>query len=887
VHAQNSLKLLRAVGLAATALFALALGWLCWQAWFEPGIVFFPPGTAPWIVYPSPPRVHTFAVQSLPAVFRRQFVLERQPAKALLDWRSFAAGRLSVNGQRAALPAAANWKNGARIDISQQLHAGTNELTAIVWADSGPPALSLRLETDEVVMVSDEQWRVSLAGAIEQPAALAAKPVAPQPGNPFFGGDRTGPALRQTAGWQCFFFVAALTAALLWRHFRGRLEDGGQKEKWLRICAVAALAAALIVLRGHNVFRLTLLFGFDSSAHLDYVKYIQETGSLPLANQGLEMFQAPLYYAIAAALLKVMHHAASDLAGLRLLQIFNLLVGAADIALVWLGLGLLYPRQWKKQLAGAALAAYAPWHLYLLHYPTNETLCCMLGTAALCLCLKCVAGASGPPGARVIAAAAPSAAKLPEKAKKAPRPPGRGAAVARRTLVVPKPVETGPKPVKKSEWPVGWLAALGIALGAACLAKSSSLALLPLVFAALAVELMARREQSPMTWVKVIGWVFGLALGISAWHYWRAWRHFGTPFLGGWSRESAPIAWWQPPGYATAEYFTRFGHVLIAPYFCGFHGFCNAMYSTLWGDGGRGGVGRIWLGTPWNDDFMTAGYIWALAPSLLVLSGVAATLARFRKNPRLDWLLLTAVAAAYFLALLQLNLKLPYLACGKATFALTALLPFCAFAVAGWDWWTERFGSWAALVLAALLGVWLLNDYAAFWVRPEAPRTRLLAARQKFIDGTEDASADFASLVEADAHNSLAAEYLARAELKAGRTNRFEEVVREAITNNAVNGEMAELAAKRLVQLGHLAAALESAKSAAHSSPDDELIAETWLTLARASKQDREVVAAAAWFLRNDPDSLSTHKMMAEALNHLGQKEAAAMQLAIGQAAAF
>ena len=692
-------KLLQALSLAAAALLALALGWLCWQAWFDPGIRFFPPGAGPWIVYPSPPRVHTLAVQSLPALFRREFVLERQPSKALLDWRSFAGGRLSVNGRRARLPAAANWKKEVRVDIGQQLHPGTNELTAVVWAESGPPALSLRLETDEAVIVSDEQWRVSLAGAIEQPAALASKPVAPKPGNPFFGGDQTGPALHKTAGWQCFFFLASLTAALLWRRFGGRLEDAGRKEKWLRTTALAALAAALIVLRGHNIVCLTLLFGFDSSAHLDYVKYIQETGSLPLANQGLEMFQAPLYYTIAAALLKVMHHAASDLAGLRLLQIFNLLVGAADIALVWVGLGLLYPRQWKKQLAGAVLAAFAPWHLYLLHYPTNETLCCMLGTAALCLCLKCV----GPQGARVIATAGPAAAKLPETV---------------RRKKAPKPAETGSMPIEKTEWPLGWLAALGITLGAACLAKASSLALLPLVFGALAVELIARRERSPMAWAKVIGLVFGLALGISAWHYWRAWRHFGTPFLGGWSRESVPIPWWQPPGYATLGYFTRFGHVLIAPYFCGFHGFWNAIYSTLWGDGGRGGVGRIWLGTPWNDDFMTAGYIWALAPSFLVLSGVVATLARLTKNPRLDWLLLTTVAAAYFLALLQLNLKLPYLACGKATFALTALLPFCAFAVAGWDWWTERFGSWAAIVLTALLGVWLINDYAAFWCPP-------------------------------------------------------------------------------------------------------------------------------------------------------------------------
>src|SRR5208283_5094910 len=82
-------KLPPAWGWMMPALIALAVGGLCWQAWRAPKIRFLPPGAAPWIVYPSPARTHTFDVRSLPAEFHRQFVLERKPSKALLDWRCF------------------------------------------------------------------------------------------------------------------------------------------------------------------------------------------------------------------------------------------------------------------------------------------------------------------------------------------------------------------------------------------------------------------------------------------------------------------------------------------------------------------------------------------------------------------------------------------------------------------------------------------------------------------------------------------------------------------------------------------------------------------------------------------------------------------------------
>jgi thioredoxin-like negative regulator of GroEL len=138
-----------------------------------------------------------------------------------------------------------------------------------------------------------------------------------------------------------------------------------------------------------------------------------------------------------------------------------------------------------------------------------------------------------------------------------------------------------------------------------------------------------------------------------------------------------------------------------------------------------------------------------------------------------------------------------------------------------------------------------------------------------------------------DPHDSMAAEFLAAAELKAGRFDRFDAVLRQAADHHSVNGEMASLAANRLARLGRMAEALDLAKRTALGAPDDEVIARTWLNLAYTSKQPAEVVAAAACYLRDNPGDPQAHLMMADALNYLGQTNAAALHLSIVHATPF
>jgi hypothetical protein len=812
---ENAQSLPRAWGWLMPALLALVVAWFCWEGLFNPKIPFLPPDSAPWIVYPSPPQGRMLDATPLPAEFHFEFVLAQKPSQGMLDWRCFRRGQIIVNGQTVAKRAADNWKQASQLDVTGQLRQGTNEIEATVWAATGFPALSLRLQTDEGAIETDEAWDVSLAGALRLPADRAGALVEPRRGNSIFGFETTGVALGKTFGIEVVFLVVALAAMFFWRRLRA--------PRWAWI----GLAVAWALLLAHNIACLTVCLGFDARAHLAYVDYILQNGSLPSASQGLEMFQAPLYYILSSNLLYWLHATATTPGGLLVLRVFNLAVGAANVALVYAGLRMIYPVQWRKQIAGAALAAFAPWHLYLLHYTTNEVLCGALGTACVVLGLKCA----------------------------------------------------------RTEKPI-WLAALGAALGAACLTKASAVALAPVLGAMLAGRLIAQKERSPVVWLKTMGLVFGLALAISGWHYWRLWRQYGNPLTGGWNPAMAN-PWWQQPGCIIPSYFMTFGQALISPFFSGMHSFWDGLYSTLWGDGlGGGGAGFIGR-APWNYDLMTVGFVLALAPSFLLVSGIVVSMIRFVRRPRLDWLLLGGVAMIYLLALAHMSLKLPYYGHAKAFFALAALLPFCALILEGHAFWAGRLGAGFRVGLLTALGLWLINDYAAFWIKPNGSQTRLLTAMDKYYFRQDDAAPDFTRVLTDDPHNDVALEYLALAEQKAGRSDRFAALVNETITNNPADDRITSFAAADLGREGKWEEALKLAEKAAHNSPDDGAIARTWLHVARESGRGAEIMAAGEWLLRDEPGDAEAHATMADVLGRMGRTNAAAMHLSIGKEDGF
>ena len=90
--------------------------------------------------------------------------------------------------------------------------------------------------------------------------------------------------------------------------------------------------AALLI---NNLPQLPRTTGFDSEAHEDYIRSIQQRHTLPSANEGWEMYQPPLYYAGSALLLGVCGLSLPDDAAVLLARTVN---GVAGLLNCWLAL---------------------------------------------------------------------------------------------------------------------------------------------------------------------------------------------------------------------------------------------------------------------------------------------------------------------------------------------------------------------------------------------------------------------------------------------------------------------------------------------------------------------------------------------------------------------
>ncbi|MDO8611189.1 MAG: hypothetical protein Q7R95_11740 [bacterium] len=65
------------------------------------------------------------------------------------------------------------------------------------------------------------------------------------------------------------------------------------------VLAFGVIITALFVLQVHNIVHFPLNRGFDALNHIDYVNYLKTIHQIPMANEGWELYQAPLYYLLA------------------------------------------------------------------------------------------------------------------------------------------------------------------------------------------------------------------------------------------------------------------------------------------------------------------------------------------------------------------------------------------------------------------------------------------------------------------------------------------------------------------------------------------------------------------------------------------------------------
>jgi tetratricopeptide (TPR) repeat protein len=794
-----------APALALAALILLGLNCL-----FNSGIRFLTPVPGKWIVYPLPADLRVYPGIELTGTFRRTFVLPDKPAAAVLSWRCLTNSEVVINNRVVARSGSSSgdWKDTSEMEMGQFLRQGTN----VIWVsvvNAGPPALSLKLKIDNFSLVTDENWEVSVSGSNWRAAQAASMAPKAGKGNELSLLETTGGALGRCWPFLCLFAALSAGGIALSQYYLGRTKSPASPMALTKIVLIT-LAGAWALLFLHNFVCLPGAEGFDATSHLEYVRYVEHYKALPSAREGWEMFQPPLYYIISASLLGIGHSEVYHASGMMLLRCLSLAIGVVNLALIFAGLRLIFPDDWKKPLAGVVLAAFLPAHIYLLHYTTNETLSAMLVTASLCLGLQLL--------------------------------------------------RTGQ---------LGWVwhGLLGVVLGLALLSKVSAVLAVAVVLAVLTANLILRRVYLPQTWVDEMGTPLLICLFLGGWHYMILWHDFGSPFTGNWNPKVF-VSWWQAKGFQTPAYYLTFGTALVRPFCSGLHSFWDGLYSTLWGDGLLGGHTSLLGRPPWNYNLMAVGYILALVPTALVLTGLVRALILCFRAITLPWVMLMTVGWLFAFAIVNQNLDVASYSVDKAFFGLPALLPFCALGALGFEFWSGR-GKVTRYALALAMGIWLLNVYASFWIRPHTVESELAAALSR-SSLKEDPADAVLKIVDHHPGNVEATVWLAAAESKTHpeqAVKRLEEILKE----NPTTAQIESVLAQSLALCDRLDEAIVHARRAVELAPQDPAAFQTLCALALRHKDYHEAVTAGRDALSLNPADLETQLNLGLALMNLRQ----------------
>jgi 4-amino-4-deoxy-L-arabinose transferase-like glycosyltransferase len=131
-----------------------------------------------------------------------------------------------------------------------------------------------------------------------------------------------------------------------------------------------------IGLRVSMAWSYDVTWGYDYPSHRLYVQWLLDHGSLPRFDLHHATYHPPLFYALAATMLR------AGFANQSLAWI-SIIAGCLRIVLLWVGLEACLPRHRRARLVALALAAVLPASLHLDGMATNEglsALFCLIAT---------------------------------------------------------------------------------------------------------------------------------------------------------------------------------------------------------------------------------------------------------------------------------------------------------------------------------------------------------------------------------------------------------------------------------------------------------------------------------------------------------------------------
>jgi hypothetical protein len=604
--------------------------------------------TAGWIKPDKPIhlRFHIRLVNR--AVFRRAFDLLTVPRGLTVRVRSFRDCQVFVNGilLEPEVTGSPHWVAGDLYEISSALHEGRNEVSVAVENRTGPPALLV--EGGLPMLSTGPAWEVvsgerGTSGPVRLLAEGLSHPIQDAFPSAKDGVCRVAPFL---AGAFLLGFVGTAYRSAK-ENRRPALTVTPSRLRWLLLCG-------WMVLCTNGLVRLPPGIGFDVEGHLGYVGFILEHGRLPLATDGWQTFQSPLYYLLTATIFRIasMFVPSPDAISLNLARLVPILSGLALIEIAYRSAIRVFRGRPDLQSVAIVIAGTVPMSFYICQEIGNEPLAGALGAGVLYLCLREVTS--------------------PERLS---------------------PFANG--------------ALLGGLFGVALLAKVSAVLFTPVLAWVLWHRFRGRGVRSALT--AGTGLVAATAL-VSGWYFVRNWIYLGRPFVGGWDPRG--MDWWQDPGYRTLPDLVRFGTALSRPMYALLSGLWDGLYSTLWLDGFASSMIVRAAAPPWNYDFMVALAPMALPLSLALVAGTVLIPATREPSTRAGLAVSAAAGLCFLTGIAYLYLTVPFYSV-KATYALSMVPALALLATSGLRPWVDS--RWGQAVLNGYLSSWAFCVFAAFF----------------------------------------------------------------------------------------------------------------------------------------------------------------------------
>jgi 4-amino-4-deoxy-L-arabinose transferase-like glycosyltransferase len=669
--------------------------WLVIEAQRDPQVPFLKSDKrAEWILYPLAveAQARTKNYTNMTAEFRRDFELISVPPQVLLHIRAFEVFTLRINDNEVCsdVGRGANWKKPTTVDVARYLKAGINKTAVRVHCRYGPPALWLCSENLMNDLRTDTTWQVCLSDGPAMPASKADDTRIYHSGL-----DRFAPLqmFARKSLMLIMFMAVSGGAFLLYNKFLSMLK--GKASAAAKFSAVTAAAVLILFILiwavevGGNASGIPLYIGFDVEGHLAYINYLLNNGRIPLANEGWQTYQPPLYYIVSAAAVSASNAIFAPQKLAYSLKLIPFLCGLGIILVTFYAAKTVFPESKAKQALSAVFASIVPMNIYISHYISNESLCGFMMALSVLL-----------------------------------------------TLHVLKSEE---KPLKKSF-------VLGIVLGLSLLTKYTPFILLPVIAVVLLYEFAFERRYG---FLKILGSFAAITLPIiliASWFYLRNWNHFGKIIVGNWDPE-VQAAWWQDPGFHTYKHFLQFGKVFIFPYFAGFYSFFDALYSTFWGDGDVGGKTKYIFSPPWDYQYMSAVYLLAIPATILIIVGMFRAGVKAIRACSSSWLFILGSIFITCWSLFYMELRLARHNQTKAFYGLFMVVPISLLFVYGFDLVDEYFRKKfkiGRVLLFGWFGVLAISIFASFHI--QSKRELIFAAVDAGMRGNLDEAIRYSTL---------------------------------------------------------------------------------------------------------------------------------------------